>query len=681
MAAQKKSGAKKRALEADDLLRLGLVGDPQISPDGGSILFTKKHVGDKNDYLTNLWVVDADSGAARQFTSSGKDSGGRWSPDGQTIALVSAREKPISNIFTIPAAGGEATSLTDFPEGSIGTMKWSPDGKQLAVAFRETESEWTDAAKKQREETGASIPARVIDDMYYRLDGDGYFNAARFKLVVVDAATGKHRTVFDRDTNGWFHFDWSPDSRALVVSANTNRDALLKPWKVELFRVDAESGKARKIPDIPTGVKSVVAWSPDGQRIAFAGREGKETWGVNNTRLYVCDAEGGNVRDLTGAEDYCLSAVTLSDTAEASFDEKIVWSPDSRRIFLQIGWHGETHVASIAAAGGRVVFHSTGRQSVDMGNLSADGHRMALAVADQQTLAEMAVGTVSKKMAETGSLQIKKLTTFNQPLLDELQLAQGESTWIESASGTKVHVWVMKPPGFKPGKKYPAVLEVHGGPHTQYGEAFFHEFQLLAARGYVVVFSNPRGSKGYGEDHCMAIKGDWGNADWEDVQAVIAHMQELPFVKSNHMGIMGGSYGGYMTNWAIGHTDEFAGAITDRCVANLVSMVGSSDLPLVPGEYWEGNSWDDTEDVWEQSPLKHFGNVKTPTLIIHSEGDLRCNIEQSEQVFAALKLRGVPTRFVRYPSTTSHGMSRQGPPDLRLHRLGQILEWWQKYLS
>jgi dipeptidyl aminopeptidase/acylaminoacyl peptidase len=280
-----------------------------------------------------------------------------------------------------------------------------------------------------------------------------------------------------------------------------------------------------------------------------------------------------------------------------------------------------------------------------------------------------------------GPLATKVLTRFNTALMQQLEISAPEAHWIESADGTKAHVWVIKPLGFKTGRKYPTVLEIHGGPHAQYGETFFHEFQVLAAAGYVVVYSNPRGSKGYGDAHCTAIKGNWGQADWRDVQAVIGFMKSLPYVDTGRLGVMGGSYGGYMTNWAISHTDEFAAAITDRCVSNLVSMVGSSDLPLVPGEYWDGNSWDNTEAIWQQSPLKHFGNVKTPTLIIHSEGDLRCNVEQAEQVFVALKLRKVPTRFVRYPSSTSHGLSRSGPPDLRVHRLRQILAWWKKYLG
>jgi len=203
---------------------------------------------------------------------------------------------------------------------------------------------------------------------------------------------------------------------------------------------------------------------------------------------------------------------------------------------------------------------------------------------------------------------------------------------------------------------------------------------VLAAAGHVVVFSNPRGSKGYGEEHCTAIQGKWGAADWTDVQAVASFMEQHPAIDPQRIGIMGGSYGGYMTNWAITHTDRFAAAITDRCVANLVSMAGSSDYPLVPGEYWPGNPWDDNQEIWQQSPIRAIRNVTTPTLVIHSEGDLRCNVEQGEQVFAALKMLGVPTRFVRYPRETSHGMSRCGPPDLRIHRLGEILAWWSKYL-
>ena len=672
----------RRPITPEDLLRLHVVADPQISPDGSAILFVEKHVGEKNEYETNLWVVAVDGSAKsaaepRQFTSGKRDSQGRWSPDGKQIAFISARDKPKPQIYLMAAAGGEATPLTKFPEGTIKSFKWSPDGLRLAVVYRETEADRTKEAEKTREASGASLPPRVIDDFFYRYDGDGYFCRQRFQLHIVDVATGEHR-LLRHERAASFDFDWAPDSSQLVMAVNTSPEPLLAWWKDELLLVDAESGKSRKIAGLPEGPKQTVRWSPDGRWIAYAGREGKESWGVHNTRLYLYDVKSERTRDLTGGEDYCLAAATLSDSAEPSFGAQLEWSPDSRRILTNIGWRGESHVSSIPAAGGSLTFHTKGRSIVSLGNLSADGRRAALTIGDAKSPAEVAVGSFVK---ENGPLTTKVVTQFNTPLIEQLEISAPEPHWIESADGTRVHVWVIKPAGLKAGRRSPAVLEIHGGPHAQYGETFFHEFQVLAAAGYVVVYSNPRGSKGYGEAHCAAIKGKWGLADWRDMQAVIAFMKGLPYVDTARMGVMGGSYGGYMTNWAIAHTDEFAAAITDRCVSNLVSMVGSSDLPLVPGEYWDANSWDNTDAIWDQSPLKHFGNVNTPTLIIHSEGDLRCNVEQAEQVFVALKLRKVPTRLVRYPSTTSHGLSRSGPPDLRLHRLHQILEWWKQYLA
>jgi dipeptidyl aminopeptidase/acylaminoacyl peptidase len=273
----------------------------------------------------------------------------------------------------------------------------------------------------------------------------------------------------------------------------------------------------------------------------------------------------------------------------------------------------------------------------------------------------------------------RRLTDLNGPLLRARRVAKPSAAWVRSADGTRVHVWTLRPPGATK-RRGPAVLQIHGGPHAQYGVSFFHEFQVLAAAGYTVFYANPRGSKGYGRDHCAAIRGNWGGADWTDVQALMAHMRSRPFVDPKRMGIMGGSYGGYMTNWVIGHTNAFAAAITDRCVSNLVSMGGTSDFVEREDGYFPGNFWDRPEARWASSPIRHFGNVRTPTLIIHSEGDLRCNVEQAEQVFAALNIRGVPSRFVRYPRSTSHGLSRSGPPDLRLHRLREILAWWKKWL-
>jgi dipeptidyl aminopeptidase/acylaminoacyl peptidase len=665
----------RRAITPEDLTRFVFVSDPQVSPDGSRVVFVRKHVGTKNDYVMDLWMAHADGSDPVRFTSGGKDAHPRWSPDGSRIAFIASRDKR-SQVWTIPASGGEAVKLTDMPEGVMASFRWSPDGSMLAASFREADPEWTEAAGKERADKGLSDPPRVLDDWWYRLDGDGYFNAQRFRLYVIDAATGKHRLLYDQDSMGGFSFDWSPDGKEIALTTNRSARAMVEPWKDEILRIDVKSRKIRPVPNLPEGPKTFVRWSPDGKTLAWAGREGKVgQWDAENIELFVGSPVKGGAKSLTRKTDYCLTAATLADTAESAFDPQIAWTPDSRRILMRLGWHGEGHIASVARSGGPVTLHTSGPREHGMGNLDAKGRRLALLVGDSTSIAEIHVAEVSKaggKLAPVG------LTDFNGPLFKEIEIARPKSHWIRSADGHKVQVWSIRP--VRPKRKMPAILEVHGGPHAQYGVPFFHEFQLLAAQGYAVFYSNPRGSKGYGRYHCAVIRGDWGNKDWMDIQAATEFMKSQPDVDARRMGIMGGSYGGYMTNWAIGHTRAFKAAITDRCVSNLVSMMGNTDFVEAPDFYWPGDFWNRSEKLRAMSPIVYFDKVKAPTLIIHSEGDLRCNIEQAEQVFSVLKLRKVPTRFVRYPRSTSHGMSRSGPPDMRLHRLRQILAWWKKYL-
>ncbi len=669
--------AKKRLITPEDMRCFIVSSDAQISPDGARVLFTRQHLGEKNEKKSNLWLVSAEGGEPRQFTTGDKDSHGRWSPDGKRIAFISGRDKPKPQLYLMNVEGGEATALTKFPEGTIRAFKWSPNGTSLAVAFREKEPDFTEEAEKKRKEEGLSEPPRVIDEAYYRLDGDGFFNGQRFHLSIVDVKTGEQRKVYDKDSMGWFSFDWSPDGKRIALTTNRDRRAILNIWNFKLLILDVQTKKTHELPNVPVGVKSSVAWSPDGKRIVYAGQDSKKTlWGCHNTHLFVVDAKNGGAKKITADCDYCLEASTLGDTAEVAFEANVKWTPDSRALLCRIGWNGDGHIAAIPAGGGEFTFLTSGKANWDFGCISDDGKRLAGVMQSHTQLVEVQLVEL-----ENGKAATRALTSFNSPLLKEVHLVKPEEKWLEAPDGTKVHCWIVKPPDFKSGKKYPAVLEVHGGPHGQYGSAFFHEFQTLAAAGYVVFFSNPRGSKGYGEAHCAAIQGDWGNKDWMDVETVKECMKRQSYVDPKRIGIMGGSYGGYMSLWAIGHTHDFTAAITDRCVSNMLSMAGSSDFPLTPDEYWVGSPWDRPEKLWQQSPIAHFKDVKTPTLIIHSEGDLRCNVEQGEQTFAALTTLNVPTRFVRYPRSTSHGMSRGGPVDLRIHRLHQILEWWEKYLK
>jgi len=660
-------------MRPDDLLRFVLVGDPQLSPDGKEVLFTRKTVDDKNATVGQLWSVDRE-GQTRQWTAGEKGSGGgRWSPDGTRIFFTSSREGT-AQIYAIPTQGGEARKLTSFPEGSLGEVKPSPDGARLAVTFRPTIATETKEAKKAREEKGLSEPPVEIDHILYRLDGDGYFANERYALYVVDAETGETTRLLDTDPNGDYAYDWSPDSKELAVIHNDTPRPFVDPPNKQIWRVPL-SGAASKLEGLPKGDKGTPRWSPDGAWIAYAGDvDEADPWGTRNARLYLAPAKGGSVRDLTGETDYDLEVATLSDTKDAAFGTVMAWAGDSSGLYVQIGTKGEQQLGFVPLAGGLGLL-TEGRHSLGVGNV-VDGVAAAT-WGDATHLPEIAV--VEPELV-TGRLVPRLLTAFNLAVHEEIEIAEPEEVWIDTTDGLKVHGWVLRPLE----STGATVLQVHGGPHTQYGWAFFHEFQCQVAEGYTVVYTNPRGSKGYGEAWTAAIRGDWGHKDWEDVSAVKEWMKAQPGVDPRKMAIMGGSYGGYMTNWAIGHTKDFACAITDRCVSNMVSMAGNSDFPFNKNGYFGGFPYGDLEAIrplWRQSPIAYLDGVTTPTLVIHSVGDLRCNIEQGEQVFAALQMQGVPSRFVRYPVSTSHGMSRSGPPDLRQHRLREILGWLGRFLG
>lgn len=689
-------------MRIDDLTRIQYVSDAQIAPDGGRVVFVRKVVSKKpGQYETALWAVDVDveggrGGEPYPFTAGPRDRHPRWSPDGTSLAFIRAAEKHMPQVYAIGLSGGEAIALTRFPEGSIESFRWSPDGRAIAIKFRPADPEFTDEARRERERRGASDPPRVLNDAWYRLDGDGYFNAQRYELHVIDFESGDTRIIHERSPTGEFSYDFSPDGRSIVLTDNLEPDALLKPWADQVIIVDLDSGRRRILGEIPAGPKCAVTWSPDGRLLAWAGRADRidGIYSTENLQLWTHDLATGRTRCLTRDEDLCLLTPTLGDSSDVSFAPSIRWTPDGRHLLLRVGIQGEGRLGALPRSGGAIEWLTRGGD-VQLGSVSASGGLLALTRTDALSLTEVfllrrdgaartasrrGAGRRTSRGAGRGAGQLERLTDLNGELLAELELARPEAHWVESTDGTRVHTWVLRPPQAPRGVRLPAVLQVHGGPHAQYGDVFFHEMQVLAANGYMVFMSNPRGSKGYGRDFCAAIRGAWGTRDWEDVAAVTRFMQLHPSVDPERLAIAGGSYGGFMANWAIGHSDAYRCAITDRCVSNLLSMAGNGDYLDLVDQYWPGAVWDRWEARWEASPIKHFGRVRTPTLVIHSEGDLRCNVEQGEQVFSALQLLGVPSRFVRYPASTSHGMSRGGPPDLRMHRLSEIVSWLNRWL-
>lgn len=658
-----------RPVVAEDLLRFNLVSDPQIHPSGSEILFGNKTIPSQFKSVSHLYSVNLASAEVRQLTQGEKScTMGRWRPGTHQISFVSQRSGDASQIFLLPEVG-EASAITQLPEGSIGDYEWSPNGEYVALTFREDHSDFSASGIKTRKEKGLSDAPWVTESLWYRLDGDGYFGEQRFKLHLLHVASGKMTLLTERAADGVYSFGWSPDSTRIAVCCTAEEDPIVAQPNDQLFILDLD-GNETMVPNLPKGEKESVVWSPNGKWLVYAGDvDQDDPWGTRNTKIYKVRPDGSDFKDLTGHQDYDFDVSTLSDTKDATFGATIKWLPDSSAVISQVGVKGETQLVQVALDGSGCRFLTCGQCSHGLGSVTAS--TAAIVFGSPLTIPEIATVDLSNGDLVT-------LTQFNHDYLQEVELAVPQEHWVTADDGTQVHTWVLHP-------KNPngaAVIEVHGGPHTQYGWVFFHEFQVLVNQGYTVVYSNPRGSKGYGQEFCAAIRGDWGNADWVDIQAVSEFTKNLPGI--TRMGIMGGSYGGYMTNWAIGHSKDYKAAITDRCVSNMVSMAGNSDFPFNKDGYFKGVFYGDLERIsqlWKVSPIAYFEGVTTPTLIIHSEGDLRCNIEQGEQVFSALRMQGVPSRFVRYPKSTSHGLSRSGPADLRIHRLNEILSWWERYLA
>ncbi len=669
--------ATKKLITPEELDNLVCVGNPQLSPKGSQILFTRKCVKEGVNHTT-IWIADTKgSQKTRELTTSGKDSMPRWSPDGKKVAFIRSSESG-SQIFTIDMDGGESQQLTYLPEGTINELKWSPHGSSIAMSYRQTEEAFTKKAADERKKKQESEPPIITESSWYRLDGDGYFGHARFELQLVNSTTGEIKNIWKKDTLGFFSYCWSPKGDKIAIATNTSKKAITDSRPTKIVIHDINNNKNSTLPNCTKGPKDAITWSPNGKYLAWAGREGDEsTYSTENLELYVASATKGNAKSITSDIDKCLMAVTLSDTGDVAFGSQIRWAGDSTKLLIKIGWHGEEHICMIPRIGGKLKALTSGNAIHSMGNLSRDGKSIAMMIGTASSPPEIFIGKISANKIKT-----TQITFENTSWCNNHAISTPKEKWITSKDKTKIHCWIMRPPTeAKKRSTRPAILQIHGGPHCQYGWMFFHEFQCLASAGYTVIYCNPRGSKGYGRDHCNAIRNDWGGADWADMQSVITMMQKDKNINSTNMGVMGGSYGGYMTNWIVGHCNIFQGAITDRCVSNLVSMGGNSDFADKEDGYFGGNFWSRPEDRWRQSPIAHFGNVETPMLIIHSEGDLRCNIEQGEQVFAALQLRGIESRFVRYPRSTSHGFSRGGAPDLRKHRLHEILSWWKRQLT
>jgi len=668
---------KKRRITAEDLYRFELINDCQISPDGTSVVWTRQRVNRKTEKKYNdLFVSSADGKRSRQYTfGEYSDTHPRWAPDGKEIAFLSNRENAERpNLYLMLTDGGEARKLTDL-HGSFGDFQWLPDGRRLICAFQKTDA---DEIEREKDEQKKKLGLRVrhITRVHFKQDGEGFLPHERTHLWSVDARTGKAKQLTDGDFDE-SDFTVSPDGKWIAFTSNRSPDPHLEPENFDLWIVSTDGGELRRI-DTPFGPKWQPSFSPCGTKIAYIGIEGAGSWG-RNANLFVTDIDGGSsVENLTGAYDIHLSQDTLGDLGGAT-EIRPTWSLDGACIYFQVSRHANTELRSIKVDGSDMRIEIGGPGVVGTYSFDTQQKRIAYFCGTMTDPGQVRTRTVSDGRITDRETTI---TRVNRRIFGSINLGHIEEIWFDAAdSSMKLQGWILHPPEFDPSKTYPSILEIHGGPHLQYGNLFMHEFAYLAAYGYVVYFCNPRGGQGYGEKHALAIDNGWGTVDYDDLMAFADLVADRSYIDTSRRGVTGGSYGGYMTNWIIGHTDRFAAAVTQRCVSNLTSMFGSSDFNWsLQREFGDEPPWENIENWWERSPIAHIGNAKTPTLVIHSERDFRCDIEQGEQIYVALKRLGVDTEFVRFLDE-SHGLSRGGRTDRRIERLERIRGWFDKYLK
>ncbi|HYK51266.1 MAG TPA: S9 family peptidase [Terriglobales bacterium] len=692
------SFAQKRAITEKDLFQFRWIGDPQLSPDGTQVAFVRIAVDDKReDYETSIWSVSMNGGGLRRLTADKHDTSPQWSPNGKFLAFVRTLEKDGKpqppQIFILPMEGGEGWQLTHLPKGASGPV-WSPDGKTLAFSSSTNAEDLAKAAcdegkekekdkEKDKEKSKCTKPGHepdihVVTRAEYRVNGQGYIDFSRqdhiwsiaFPSGAQDLPQPKQLTSGDFDEA---EIEWAPDSSKIYFTSDRELEPYYGLGQNVIYSVPAAGGESSEVARIAGSAQSISV-SKDGSRLAFLGVLNTPIQSHTKTNLWVVDLKAGATpRSLSTKYDWDIGGGILGDQEPPRGGGGIqpVWSADGKWLTILVAKQGHANLERFDAESGEVTPLTKGDQAVT--GYSSNG---------SQIVAEISTPTMINDLFAVGPDGAqKRLTDINEKLFSELNLTPPEEILYQSFDGRKIQTWVQKPPNFNPNKKYPLILNIHGGPHAAYGYVFFHEMQYMAARGYVVLYPNPRGSTSYDEAFGNIIQYHYPGDDFKDLMAGVDELIRRGYVDEKHMGVTGGSGGGLLTDWTVTHTDRFAGAVSQRDIADWAAWWYSADFTLFQPRWFHKPPFEDPQDYRDRSPITYINNVKTPLMLILGDADFRTPPDSGGgTMFRALKFRKIPTAMVRFPGE-SHELSRSGKPWHRIERLHHIVNWFDIYLQ
>jgi dipeptidyl aminopeptidase/acylaminoacyl peptidase len=672
--------AERRVITEKDLLKFTWIADPQIAPDGKTIAFVRVTVNEKeNRYETSLFAVGARGGEPpRRLTSNVRDTMPRWSPDGRRIAFVRSLEKDgkpqPAQIYVLDMTGGEAYPLTHATKG-VTSIEWSPDGTIVAFTAPVGGDE---QEKKSGNEQEAKSDVQVITRAVYRSNGNPtYVDGTRHTHIFTVAASAGDKHEATQVTDGEYDerdIEWAPDGSKLYFVSTRVAEAYYEASDSDLYSIPATGGTITKVASID-GTISAPRVSPDGHRIAFVGSpHGDPVRSYNQPDLFVVDAASGSVpRNLTESYDFDVAGGIGGDQASprGGSGNSVVWSNDGASLIVVTAEQGSANLRRVTVTTGKVDALTDGKHAVAAFTATPDGSTIAATISTQTNINDLFI--VDAKLHQ--------LTNVNQELFAGIQQSEPEEMWYKSFDGKNIQGWILKPPDFDSGKKYPLILEIHGGPHAAYGNVYTHEFQWMAAKGYVVLFTNPRGSTSYGQEFGNIIQYHYPGDDYKDLMAGVDELLKRGYVDVNRMGVTGGSGGGLLTNWTITQTQRFKAAVAQRDIADWYGFWFTADFWLSKPTWFHKAPWEDPQDFAARSPITHVTNVTTPTMFVLGDQDYRTPpADGGEMMFRALKYRKIPTVMVRFPRE-NHELSRSGEPKHRIERLQHIVGWMDQWLQ